>query len=415
MIGLAIFVLSLSVFLTIYVYLGYPVILTLLAKLFPKRHSIDDSYEPKVTLVISCYNEVDVIEEKIKNTLEVDYPSDKFEIIFVSDGSDDGTDEAVKARHESNIKLVRQEGRLGKTSALNMTVPVSEGDIIVFSDANAMYDKMAVRKLVRHFADENVGYVVGAALYTDGGESSAAQSEDSYWKYEIFLKEMESNLHSVVGGDGAIYAIRKPLFETLDREDINDFVNPLQIIAKQYRGIFDKEAICLEETAGEFDKEGRRKQRIVNRSFRGLMKVRQVMNPFAYGFFSFAVISHKLMRWLVPVYLIGILVGSGVLAHYDLAWAENILLLGIIFFALANIGWRKSNEEQISPLYFYPYYFLLVNLQSLLGIRRALKGDIQITWSTSRDSSGSQQDPAIERFFKWGTWLAIYLSYHAVF
>ena len=404
----------LSIFLTLYVYIGYPLVLALLAWLRPRKHTVDENLEPKVSLIVSCYNEEDVVSEKIENCLALDYPKDKLEIVFVSDGSEDGTDSIIKQFSDQGVRLIRQEGRLGKTSALNMAVPGTSGDIIVFSDANAMYDRKAVRKLVRNFASDEVGYVVGAALYTDGDESSAAQSEDRYWKYEVFIKEMESKLHSVVGGDGAIYAIRKPLFDTLDKEDINDFVNPLQIISKGYRGVFDKEAFCLERTAGEFDKEGRRKQRIVNRSFRGLMKVSEVLNPFKYGLFSFEVVSHKLMRWLVPVFLVCIVFCSGILAYYNIGLAENLVILEVLFFFLALIGWIKSKQEHISPLFFYPYYFALVNLNSLLGIYRALRGDIQVTWSTSRSSGMQSEDRSIQRFFSWGTILSLCLLYLAI-
>lgn len=415
MISLASFLLFLSMCLCIYVYVGYPLVLTLLARYRFKLHKIDSDIRPSVSLIISCYNEVEVIHEKIGNSLAIDYPDDKFEIIFVSDGSDDGTDKIVAECGEKNIKLIRQEGRLGKTSALNMAVPLATGDIIVFSDANAMYQSDALKKLVRNFADDSVGYVVGAALYTDGNKTSAAQSENSYWKYEISIKEKESQIHSVVGGDGAIYAIRKILFDPLDKEDINDFVNPLQIILKGYRGIFEKEAICFEETAGEFDKEGRRKQRIVNRSFRGLLKVKEVMNPFRFGLFSFSVISHKLMRWMVPVFLIGILFSSSVLAFYDIRFAELLLFFQVCFFWLASVGRYKSKANNVSAYYFYPYYFLLVNLQSLVGMTKALQGNIQVTWSTSRSALESSPDKVTSTFFKWGFVLSIYLMFIAVF
>src|SRR5690606_22746592 len=145
----------------------------------------------------------------------------------------------------------------------------------------------------------DVGYAVGAALYTDGDAGASARNENLYWRYEIAIKTMESRLHSVVGGDGAIYAIRTALWEPLQQRDINDFVNPLQIIAKGYRGVFDPEAKCFEETAGSFDKEIARKERIVNRSIRGLMRVRELLNPLHFGVFTLEVISHKLLRWLI--------------------------------------------------------------------------------------------------------------------
>ena len=386
MTSLILFLTLLSMFLPIYVYIGYPLILYFLTRNKPDVTPATMQSLPTVAMMVSCYNEADVIREKLENCKALDYPNELLEIIVISDGSDDGTDEIVHEFTDSNIKLIRQEGRLGKTSGLNLGVAATEKEIIVFSDANAMYEKDALKKLIRHFTDEEVGYVVGAALYTDGDENSAAKSENSYWQYEIFIKTMESKLHSVVGGDGAIYAIRRSLYKTLDVEDINDFVNPLQIIESGYRGRFDPEAICYEETAGDFDKEARRKERIVNRSFRGLMKVRAVMNPLKTGIFSFEVISHKLLRWLIPLYLLIFAIGSFYLAIIGYTFFQLVLLLEIIFSWLAIVGYLKSDKPNLHIVFSLPYYFLMVNYYSLMGIYKALKGDIHVTWSTPRSS-----------------------------
>jgi len=369
----------------VHVYIGYPLVLKLLSLITPKKVPlVDEDFLPEVSLLISCYNEADVVDEKIQNSLAIDYPKDKITIVIISDGSDDGTDEIAHSYSSQGVKLIRQEGRLGKTSAINLAMEQVTSDIVVFSDANAMYKPEAIKKLVRNFADENVGYVVGAALYTDGKTSSAAASENIYWKYELALKTMESNLHSVVGGDGAIYAIRKSLYITLDAKDINDFVNPLQIIEQGYRGIFEPNAICLEETAGDFSKEAKRKQRIVNRSFRGLMKVKAVLNPFKYGFFSFEVISHKLLRWLMPVFIGLFAVGSIYLGYQQLDFFKTTSILGIIFLWLAQVGYLKAEQTKISKVFFIPYYFLMVNYYSLMGVITAIAGNIQVTWSTPR-------------------------------
>ncbi|TYK65757.1 glycosyltransferase family 2 protein [Colwellia echini] len=374
-----------SLLLIVHVYIGYPVVLKILTLITPKRKVlIDEDFIPEVSLLISCYNEVDVLEEKIQNSLAIDYPKEKLTIIIISDGSDDGTDDIAKNHESDGIKLIRQEGRLGKTSAINLAMETVTSEIVVFSDANAMYEPDAIKKLVRNFVDERVGYVVGAALYTDGKTSSAAASEDIYWKYELALKTMESNLHSVVGGDGAIYAIRKNLFITLDAKDINDFVNPLQIIEQGYRGVFEPQAICLEETAGDFSKEAKRKQRIVNRSFRGLMKVKAVLNPFKFGFFSFEVISHKLLRWLMPVFIVLFAVGSIYLGYQQFELFKTTSVLGILFLWLAQIGFLKAEQTSISKIFFIPYYFLMVNYYSLMGVITALAGNIQVTWSSPR-------------------------------
>lgn len=381
-----------------YVYVGYPTLLFIITRFYQKSHPQDETQSYSVSLIISCFNEHDVIAQKIKNSLEIDYPKHLLEIIFVSDGSTDGTDDVVHRYKDQNIKLIRQEGRLGKTSGLNLAVPQAKGEVIVFSDANAMYQADAISKLVRNFASSKVGYVVGAALYTDGDSNSAAKSENSYWQYELAIKKMESNLHSVVGGDGAIYAIRKELYDPLDAKDINDFVNPLQIIEKGYRGLFEPEAICLETTAADFKKEAKRKERIVNRSFRGLLSVKSVLNPFKTGIFSFQVISHKLLRWLIPVFLMGIAIGSTLLSFAGETLFQLLYVSEMLFLWLAIIGYHRQTRTKISPVFFYPYYFLMVNYYSLIGVVKALTGNIQVTWSTPREKKDTDQSNAYEWF-----------------
>ena len=384
MIELLIVITVLCLLVPVYVYFGYPALLWLLTLTRPSRtHRISD-ITPSASLVVSCYNEAGVIREKLDNALALDYPKEKLEIIVVSDGSDDGTDEIVKEYRDQGIQLIRQEGRLGKTMGLNLALEAATGEVVVFSDANAMYAVDAIRMLVRNFADEQVGYVVGAALYTDGGEGASAQNENLYWRYELAIKLMESRLHSVVGGDGAIYGIRRALWEPLQQRDINDFVNPLQIVAKGYRGIFEPEAKCFEETAGSFDKEIARKERIVNRSIRGLMRVKRVMCPRYSGFFAFEVISHKLLRWLIPLFLV-IGIGSSTLLASQALWPFQLITSGALLLALiAFQGERANDKSKLAIWISVPYYFVMVNVYAIRGTISALLGKTQVTWNNAR-------------------------------
>lgn len=370
----------------VYVYFGYPAILWLLTRGLPTITHRCSEQVPSVALVISCYNEKNVIREKLQNALELDYPQELLQIVVVSDGSDDGTDEAVKAFEDKRIVLIRQEGRLGKTMGINLAMEQIGADITVFSDANAMYAPNAISKLVRNFADLDVGYAVGAALYTDGNKGASAQNENLYWRYELAIKAMESRLHSVVGGDGAIYAIRTKLWQPLQQQDINDFVNPLQIIAKGYRGVFDAEARCFEETAGDFDREVARKERIVNRSIRGLMRVASVMNPAKTGVFAFEVISHKLLRWLIPVFLLAGVAGSVVLAFAGFGLFQLITAGALAIFALTLVGHVSDDRNQLPTWIATPYYFVMVNGYAVRGIVRALQGRTQVTWDSARNT-----------------------------
>lgn len=374
----------------LYVYVGYPVLLWAVARC--RRSPMPEAGcppLPSVTLVISCYNEAAVIRAKLENSLALDYPKERLRILVVSDGSDDGTDEIVRAYADDGVCLVRQEGRLGKTMGLNLAMTQVDTDITVFSDANAMYDPGAVRELVRGFADPNVGYVVGAALYTDGDAGASARSEGLYWRYELAIKTLESRVSSVVGGDGAIYAIRTHLWQPLDQRDINDFVNPLQIVARGYRGLFQPQARCYEETAGDFGREVARKERIVNRSIRGLFRVRAVMNPFRSGWFAWQVISHKLLRWLIPGFLLLGFIGSLALALAGYTLFQLVALAGLLVLALAGWGRLASDQNRLPVWLSFPYYFVAVNWYAVRGIVRALRGETHVTWTSARPGKES--------------------------
>ncbi|AOY90154.1 glycosyl transferase family 2 [Marinobacter salinus] len=368
----------------VYVYFGYPALLWFLTRFRPTVTHRREDQTPNVTLIISCYNEAAVIREKLNNALALDYPRERFNVIAVSDGSDDGTDDIVREFSGQGVTLIRQEGRLGKTMGLNLAMEGVTSEIVVFSDANAMYASDAIRKLVRNFADAEVGYVVGAALYTDSEAGASAKNENLYWRYELAIKSMESRLHSVVGGDGAIYSIRTGLWEPLHPQDINDFVNPLQIIAKGFRGIFDSEARCYEETAGDFDREVARKERIVNRSIRGLMRVGEVMNPRKTGAFAFEVISHKLLRWLIPLFMLLGFAGSLVLAFSGYKVFQLMSFFAVALLGLAFIGSMAPDKNRLPVWLATPFYFVAVNWYAVRGIVKALQGQTQITWESAR-------------------------------
>ena len=382
----------------LYIYIGYPLILILLHFLLPKKRINKKEIFPEVSLLISCFNEEAVINEKLENALALDYPRDKLEIIVISDASTDRTDEIVRGFEDKGVRLIRQDKNLGKTCGLNLAVPIAKGEIVVFSDANPMYMPDAIRKLVRNFNDDKIGYVVGQARYTDSNKSPASKSEAAYWELEIFLKKMESHVHSVVGGDGAIYAIRRELYEEMKPTDINDFVNPLQIILKGYRGVYEAEAICYEESAGQFRKEFNRKVRIINRSFSGLWRIRAVMNPFKTGFFSLEVISHKLLRWFAPVFLIMFTVLVFILSILNIGVFQWGTLFIIIFFIFSYIGYLFSESYNVLACFYYPYYFIVVSIASLIGLSRSFEGEVQRTWNPIRiDDEDIKESYSLEK------------------
>ncbi len=370
--------------LVLWVYAGYPALLLLLTR-FSRRQASAASHEPAVSLIISAYNEANVIRQKLENGLALDYPRDRLEIMVVSDCSDDETDAIVKEYENRGVSLIRMRERGGKTAGLNFAVPRARGAIVIFSDANALYHPQTARHLVRNFADPAVGCVTGESRYqVDENAADSTASENLYWRYELALKRMESAISSLVGGDGAIYAIRKALFRPMRPEDLSDFVNPLQIIAQGYRNVYEPEAISFEDGVESFEKEFRRKVRIVNRAWRGLWRVRQVLNPFRFGFFTLQVISHKLLRWVVPVFMAGAFLANLSLLNNG-RFYQALFALQFSFYVLAIIGRLQSQRSSISKLFYVPYYFCLVNYASLLGIVSNYRGQKFTAWNTVRE------------------------------
>jgi len=379
----------LSAGLLAYVYVGYPLLIGVLAKVFPSSFDCVGPFEPTVSILISAYNEAPVIAAKIENSLSLEFPPGHLEVIVVSDCSDDATDETVRKYADRGVRLLRQSQRLGKSAALNYAVPQAQGKILLFSDANAIYQPDALRHLVRHFLNPKVGYVVGNARYYEKGrESSSAESEGFYWKLETYLKKKESLFGSVVGGDGAIYAIRRELYSPLLPTDINDFLNPLQIIARGYLGVFEPQAVCYEEAAENFSQEYRRKVRIISRSLNALRRIPAVLNPFANIRHWFSLISHKLLRWFAPFFMI--LMFSASLALWQIQIYRVSAVLQVAAYFLALLGWMWRPKNKIGKITSLAYYFCVVNLASLVGCVKCLRGDLPGQWSPPRQKVQNQ-------------------------
>ncbi len=365
-------------------HLLYPPLLFLLSRF--RRPLIAGNAQPSVSLIISAFNEAKVIADKIENALALDYPRELLEILVISDASDDGTDEIVLKYAKGNVRLCRQEERHGKSAGLTRFCPTARGDVLVFTDANAMFRADAITKLVRHFDNPSVGYVVGRQLY-EASESASADSENMYWNLELKLKEWESQLSSVVGADGAIYALRKELFEPLANEDINDFYLPLRVVARGFRGVFDPEAVCVEEAAPDFRGEFRRKYRIVNRSMRAVTKVPAAFYPWRVGLFSIQLFVHKVLRWLSPVFLFLILVSSSILAIGEAnAGRPGFFCLTLFcqFCGYLLAAAYASPYLRRFKLVYIAYYFLLINVAAAIGIWLLITGRTINVWKPQR-------------------------------
>lgn len=370
-------------------YLLYPLCLLVLA-LFRRGHVTRDE-APPVTLVISAYNEQSVIREKLENALSLDYPRDRLEIMVISDGSEDATDEIVAGYADRGVVLCRQEPRRGKSAGLTRFVPGAGGEVVVFSDANSMYEPDAIHKLVRHFADAKVGFVSGYQRYVDE-DSAANQSESLYWRYETWLKIQESKISSPVCGDGAILATRAELFEPLRDDDIADTILPLKIVARGYRGVFDEEAVCYERTAEDFAGEFRRRARIVNRALGAVLRVPQTLNPFRVGVFAYQLLVHKLLRWFVPFFLVAMLVASTYLAARGHETYVVLLAMQLLFYGVALLG-LVPGVRHWKPVYI-TYYFCLANTAAALGVLRLVLGGRIAMWSPERAQTSARVPPS---------------------
>jgi len=334
--------------------------------------------------LISSFNEATVIRSKLENTLELDYPVDKLEIIVISDASTDDTDRIVETFSERGVSLLRMPQRMGKTVGLNAALQRANGEIVLFSDANILYHRDVVRRLVRNFADPAVGCVTGNSCYAKDSASAADTQEHRYWQYEQTIRALESQLGSTVGGDGAIFAIRRELYVPLSPEAINDLVIPLQIVARGYRAIFEQTAIGIEPSAGAFTREFRRKRRIVNRSWTGIRSVPHILDPRVVGIFAWQVWSHKILRWLVLPMLLAI--AGGCFVAFPVGIVYQIGALGFVLSVIvAGIGGLvEEREGRFARFAHVLFYFYLVNFAALSGILMALTGRVEVLWTPER-------------------------------
>lgn len=369
-----------SILITLYAYSGYPLLLAIAAAIRTKKVR-KGPFTPTVTLIISVYNEERVIREKIENSLALDYPREKLEIIVASDGSTDRTHEIVRQFMPQGVRLHVLEGRLGKTAVLNSVVPLLKSGIVLFTDANSMYDKDAVKYLMENFADPEVGCVTGETRLMNPEGSSLGENEKAYYSYDTYLKIKESDTGSTVGADGAIFAIRRELYQPLGQSIINDFVIPLQVVARGYRVVYEPRAFLYEATATPLKGGFKRRIRIINRSLWGLFSVSGVLNPLKTGFFSVEVISRKLLRWTAPVFIL-----TALLANIGLLHSPFYLLTFVLqaaFYLMAGLTalniWRTENR-----FLNFPFYFCHGNAAALIAIFKFLRGERIVVWDPLR-------------------------------
>jgi cellulose synthase/poly-beta-1,6-N-acetylglucosamine synthase-like glycosyltransferase len=364
----------------LYPYVGYPLLALLVSMVNPRPVRTGD-ITPRVTVVVAAYNEAPHIETTILNKLHQDYPEDLLDLIVVSDGSTDETDALLTrvAHQHPRVSYFRQESRSGKTAALNLMVARAKGEIIVFADANSMYLRDTVRRLVAPFADPQVGYVTGQMRYVDSNGSLIGDGCTAYMRYENWLRARETRIGSIVGVDGGVDAVRRSLYQPMRADQLPDLVLPLSVIEQRYRVIFVPQAIQQEETLTNESAEYRMRVRVALRAFWALRDKRSLLNPLRYPLYSWQLASHKLLRYLSFIPL-----AAAALLNWTLLSAggtfEALALLQCCAALLTYLVLRGPPFLRSFGLARYCYYFLLLNWASAVALGRFLRGEKQVLW-----------------------------------
>lgn len=385
-----------TLFIVFYTYLGYGILLYILVKLKelfvkPAKHPLPAADEelPEVTLFITAFNEEDVVDEKMENSLNLDYPADKLHIVWVTDGSDDGTNERLQTHWAGKATVYFQPLRQGKTAAMTRGMTLVDTPLVVFTDANTMVNREAIREIVHAFQNPKVGCVAGEkriAVQTKDG--AAAGGEGIYWKYESTLKSLDARLYSAVGAAGELFAIRRELFEAMEPDTLlDDFVLSLRITMKGYIIAYCTNAYAIESGSADMHEEEKRKVRIAAGGLQSIWRLRALLNPFRYGVLSFQYTSHRVLRWSVTPFLlfallplnVAILLAGGSPVFYGI-----LLVLQVIFYGLGYWGYYLSTKQIKNKILFIPYYFLFMNVNVLKGIRYLQKKKGSGAWEKAK-------------------------------
>lgn len=326
-----------SVALVGYVYVGYPAFVWIVGRFSSMKVRRADIL-PTVSMIITAYNEELALDEKLNNSLNLDYPAEKFELIVASDCSNDKTDEIAKRYADRGVRLIRQETRRGKTAAQNLAFENANNEILLFSDATSMYEKNAIREIVKSFHDESVGCVAGKLVYVDPSNSDVGSGAKSYWNYETFLKQAESQACSLIGVSGCIYAVRKSAYRVMYPEACSDFLIATVVYRQGLKTVYEPAAICRELTNQQSQKEMRMRIRVIAQTFTDLWRNADMLNPLKSGFYAIELFSHKVLRYSLPIFLITAFLTAGLLA-FDSTFYLVSFALQVGFYVAAFAAW----------------------------------------------------------------------------
>ncbi|HEV7985042.1 MAG TPA: glycosyltransferase family 2 protein [Steroidobacteraceae bacterium] len=364
-----------------YVYVVYPLLVRILAIPFGIR-VVRGRVFPRVTIIVTAYNEQDCIRAKLDNLSGLNYPGDLVDILVASDGSSDATEEIAAAYDPARVRLLRAEGRRGKTACQNAAARVATGEILVFTDATTRLHPDALRALVENFADPTVGCVGGHLHYVTDVDNVNGCGGEAYWSYELRLRANESALGSMIGVSGCLYAVRRSAYRSIEPQLISDFVIAMKMAEQGLRTVLEPDAVCFEATLVNGGHELAMRVRVVIRSLNALVQERRFLNPFTYGRFAWQLWSHKVLRYASPLLWLCTLGANIALASQT----PFLILLGAqsVVIAAGAAGFVLQGSGRDLGILGRPYYLLLTNAASLIATLRYLRGERMVIWTPMR-------------------------------
>jgi poly-beta-1,6-N-acetyl-D-glucosamine synthase len=381
-----------SLALVFYNYLGYAFVIALSNFFRGKKKTPPVQQYPTVSFIVAAYNEEDCIESKILNSLDQDYPSDRIEFLFITDGSTDNTNQIILRYPQ--IHLLFEPHRAGKSAALNRVVAAASNEILVFCDANTMLNPDAIRNITRHYSDPLVGGVAGEkkVIAATGNSDEVGAGEGLYWKYESLLKKLDSGFYSVVGAAGELFSLRKSLYEPVGAHVVlDDFIISMKVAQKGFRVVYEPDAFAMELPSFSMGDEQKRKVRIAAGGFQAMTLLPSLFAFWKQPKLSFLYLSHRVMRWTVsPVCLVLAFVANAILffqpgtVFYKMLFTCQVLFYGMAI--LAAVFSLKSNK--LKPLKL-AYYFVFMNLSVVQGFFRFLRGRQPAAWEKARRSQAT--------------------------
>lgn len=384
--------LLICIVLVLYTYLGYGLVVWALIRLRPRRPAAapaSDEFTPDVTLIVPAYNELGCLPAKVTNSLGQVYPREHIQHLFVTEGSTDGSDNYLQTFYADSITILGGTERRGKVAAMNRAMQQIKTPIVIFTDANTQLNPEAVRNIVRHFSDPNVGAVAGEKrIQTTDSDSAAGSGEGIYWKYESQLKKWDAELHTIVGAAGELFAVRTELYEAVPPDTIlDDFMISLLIAKRGYRVAYAPDAYALERPSFSIIDEQKRKIRIAAGGFQSMARLTSLLNPFRHGWLAFEYVSHRVMRWAVtPLCLplifllsLGLVLRDG----WQPVWTM-LLAAQLLFYGAAWLGYGLEKRQLRWKPTFIPFYFTFMNVCALAGLVRYLRGNQSGTWEKVR-------------------------------